>query len=45
MPVAGNTDDDAVPETPESAVTVTGDVWILGDHRLLCGDATQMRRC
>ena len=39
---AGNTDDDAVPETPETAVTVSGDVWILGDHRLLCGDATQM---
>ena len=39
---AGNTDDDAVPETPETAVTVAGDVWILGDHRLLCGDATQM---
>jgi DNA modification methylase len=40
--VAGNTDDDAVPETPEAAVTVPGDVWLLGDHRLLCGDATQM---
>jgi DNA modification methylase len=39
---AGNTDDDAVPETPEIAVTVPGDVWILGEHRLLCGDATQM---
>jgi DNA modification methylase len=40
--VAGNTDDDAVPETPEAAVTVPGDVWLLGDHRLLCGDATKM---
>ena len=39
---AGNTDDDAVPESPETAVTVPGDVWILGEHRLLCGDATQM---
>jgi DNA modification methylase len=39
--IAGNTDDDAVPETPETAVTVPGDVWLLGDHRLLCGDATQ----
>jgi DNA modification methylase len=38
----GNTDDDAVPEAPETAVTVPGDVWILGNHRLLCGDATQM---
>ena len=41
-PIAGNTDDDAVPEVPETAVTVPGDVWLLGDHRLLCGDATQM---
>jgi DNA modification methylase len=40
--VAGNTDDDAVPETPETAVTMPGDVWLLGDHRLLCGDATQI---
>jgi DNA modification methylase len=40
--IAGNTDDDAVPETPETAVTVPGDVWLLGDHRLLCGDATQI---
>ena len=39
---AGNTDDDAVPETPETAVTRSGDIWLLGDHRLLCGDATQM---
>jgi DNA modification methylase len=38
----GNTEDDAVPETPEAAVTVPGDVWTLGEHRLLCGDATQM---
>ena len=38
--VAGNTDDDAVPETPEAAVTVAGDVWLLGAHRLSCGDAT-----
>ena len=38
----GLTDEDAVPETPEAAVTVPGDVWILGEHRLLCGDATQM---
>ncbi len=39
---AGNTDEDAAPELPETAVTVPGDVWILGNHRLLCGDATQM---
>ena len=40
--VVGDTDDDAVPETPETAVTVPGDVWVLGDHRLLCGDSTQI---
>jgi DNA modification methylase len=33
-------DEDAVPETPVSPVTVPGDVWILGKHRLGCGDAT-----
>ena len=40
--ITGNTDDDAVPEAPEAAVTAPGDVWVLGDHRLLCGDATQI---
>jgi DNA modification methylase len=39
---AGNTDEDAVPEAPEEAITKSGDVWILADHRLLCGDATQI---
>ncbi len=39
---AGLTDEDAVPEAQETAVTVPGDVWLLGDHRLVCGDATQM---
>ena len=38
----GLTDEDAVPAAPEAAVTVSGDVWVLGDHRLLCGDATQI---
>ena len=38
---AGNTDEDAVPEEPENPFTVPGDIWILGDHRLLCGDSTQ----
>jgi DNA modification methylase len=40
--ITGNTDDDAVPETLDAAVTVPGDVWVLGEHRLLCGDATVM---
>jgi DNA modification methylase len=39
---AGLTDEDAVPETQEAAITVPGDLWILGPHRLLCGDSTQM---
>jgi DNA modification methylase len=38
----GETDDDAAPETPDAAVTTSGDVWLLGDHRLMCGDATQI---
>ena len=36
----GNTDDDAVPEVLETAISRTGDVWLLGPHRLLCGDST-----
>lgn len=38
--VDGLTDPDAVPETPENPVTVEGDVWILGNHRIICGDST-----
>lgn len=33
-------DEDAVPEVPKIARTKRGELWILGDHRLLCGDAT-----
>lgn len=36
----GLTDPDAVPETPANPVTVLGDVWLLGKHRLMCGDST-----
>jgi DNA modification methylase len=36
----GLTDEDAVPALPEEPVSRTGDLWILGDHRLLVGDAT-----
>jgi DNA modification methylase len=36
----GLTDPDEVPETPLNPVTVAGDVWQLGRHRLLCGDST-----
>jgi len=36
----GQTEDDAVPEIPEDPVSKPGDVWRLGPHRLVCGDAT-----
>jgi DNA modification methylase len=32
--------EDEVPEPPKVAVTKSGDLWLLGEHRLLCGDAT-----
>ena len=38
----GLTDEDAVPEAPDEPVTVEGDVWVLGDHRLMCGDSTSI---
>jgi DNA modification methylase len=39
-PVAGLVDPDSVPETPAEPITKPGDTWILGDHRLGCGDCT-----
>lgn len=38
----GLTDEDAVPDVPEDPVTVDGDVWLLGRHRLMCGDSTSI---
>ena len=38
----GNTDEDAVPELPETPVTVEGDIWLMGKHRLMCGDSTSI---
>jgi DNA modification methylase len=35
----GLTDPDEIPEPPDAAVTKPGDLWILGEHRLYCGDA------
>lgn len=37
----GLTDPDDVPAPPDAATTQPGDLWILGDHRLLCGDSSK----
>ncbi|MGI9555398.1 MAG: DNA modification methylase [Cyanophyceae cyanobacterium] len=36
----GLTDEDDVPEAPQEPITKLGDVWILGEHRVMCGDST-----
>ena len=41
-PSEGLTDEDDVPELVDDPVTVEGDVWILGNHRLMCGDSTSI---
>jgi DNA modification methylase len=41
-PEEGLTDADDVPEVPEEPITKPGDLWILGNHRLLCGDSTDV---
>jgi len=38
--IEGLTDEDAIPEVEES-ICKAGDIWVLGNHRLLCGDATK----
>jgi hypothetical protein len=36
----GLTDENAAPEVPEKPVSVLGDLWLCGDHKILCGDST-----
>jgi DNA modification methylase len=36
----GLTDPDAVPDLPSNPVSRPGDLWVLGAHRLICGDST-----
>ncbi len=38
----GLTDEDSAPEAPETPISVLGDIWICGDHKVLCGDSTQI---
>jgi hypothetical protein len=37
----GLTDPDDVPAPPDKAITQPGDIWTLGDHRLMCADSTK----
>jgi DNA modification methylase len=37
----GLVDPDDVPAAPDAATTVPGDIWILGNHRLMCGDSSK----
>jgi hypothetical protein len=40
IPAEGLTDEDAVPDLPQNTGLSTRDIWIVGNHRLLVGDAT-----
>lgn len=41
-PKDGLTDEDEAPALPSMPTTVASDVWLLGDHRLMCGDSTSL---
>lgn len=36
----GQTDPDDIPDAPADPVSVAGDVWVMGNHRIICGDST-----
>lgn len=40
--VEGLTDEDAVPDVPEEPVSREGDIWVCGNHRVMCGDSTSI---
>ena len=40
--IEGLTDEDEVPDVPDNPITKRGDVWVLGNHRLMCGDSTSI---
>lgn len=40
--IEGLTDEDAVPEVPDEPITKLGDIYQLGNHRLMCGDSTSI---
>ena len=40
--VEGLTDEDAIPDVPDEPKTKLGDIYILGNHRLMCGDSTSI---
>jgi DNA modification methylase len=41
-PTVGLTDEDEAPEVQEQAITKLGDIWVMGNHRLMCGDSTSI---
>lgn len=38
----GLVDEDDVPDAPDEPVSVLGDIWVLGSHRVMCGDSTSI---
>lgn len=43
-PTVGLTDEDEAPEVQEQAITKPGDIWVMGNHRLMCGDSTSIEQ-